>query len=156
MANTILNLSTTILFLLILLALLDFQSVSSTNDDVDHDIENEQVEHDLGTHVGLRSRFLKGIIKKGKRCHVSQNICNGVQAKKGTELLFCCKNLHCRDVLSDKNHCGKCGHKCEFGEKCCSGVCINVLYSAYHCGKCKSKCQQGVPCESGICGYASN
>ncbi|CAL0326551.1 unnamed protein product [Lupinus luteus] len=61
MANTILNFSTIILILLTLLAMLDFQIVSSTND-IDHGIENEEVEYDLGTHVGLRSRFLEVLI----------------------------------------------------------------------------------------------
>ncbi|KAK7244280.1 hypothetical protein RIF29_39100 [Crotalaria pallida] len=153
MASTILNL-TTFLFLLTLLALLNFQLVSSIDDINDRDMEIEEEEYDHDNHVVPRSRFLANTIKKGRSCRVSQNICNGVRAKKGTELLFCCKNLHCRDVLSDKNHCGKCDHKCEFGEKCCGGVCTNVLYNSHHCGKCKNKCQQGVPCESGMLQFA--
>lgn len=154
MANTILNL-TTILFLLFpLISLHHFQLVCST--DIDEDIENEEEEYVVDTHVGPRSRFLESTIKKGTSCLVSKNICNGIRAHKGTQLLFCCKNLHCRDVLTDKNHCGKCENKCNFGEKCCSGVCTKVLYNRDHCGKCKNKCKYGVPCESGMCGYASN
>ncbi|CAL9218769.1 unnamed protein product [Arabidopsis halleri] len=93
-------------------------------------------------------------IKKGMRCHVaSYNICNGVKANKGTSLLHCCKK-HCRNVLGDKNNCGRCGHKCGFGQRCCGGVCTYVNFNPNHCGKCTRKCASGVKCEYGYCGYA--
>ncbi|XP_057955132.1 protein GRIM REAPER-like [Malania oleifera] len=59
----------------------------------------------------LRGRFLVSIVKKGTHCDVSNNICNGILANNGASCLFCCKS-HCRDVLRDKNNCGRCGHKC--------------------------------------------
>ncbi|AAF87867.1 Protein GRIM REAPER [Arabidopsis thaliana] len=93
-------------------------------------------------------------IKKGMRCHVeSYNICNGVKANKGTSLLHCCKK-HCRNVLGDRNNCGRCGHKCGFGQRCCGGVCTYVNFNPNHCGKCTRKCASGVKCEYGYCGYA--
>lgn len=96
------------------------------------------------------------IIKKGTRCDcgpMSHNICNGVWANKRRGLLFCCKK-HCRNVLGDKNNCGRCGRKCEQGERCCHGVCTHVFSNEHHCGKCSNKCPPGVPCENGFCGYA--
>ncbi|KAJ7981751.1 Stigma-specific Stig1 family protein [Quillaja saponaria] len=101
-----------------------------------------------------RSRFLTSIIKKGTQCdQKARNICNGVSANKGTSLLFCCKT-HCRNVLGDRNNCGRCGQKCGHGERCCGGVCTKILHNVNHCGKCNKKCSAGVGCENGFCGYA--
>ncbi|XP_010462174.1 PREDICTED: protein GRIM REAPER-like [Camelina sativa] len=100
----------------------------------------------------LVSQYKK--IKKGMRCHVvSYNICNGVKANNGTSLLNCCKK-HCRNILGDMNNCGRCGHKCGFGQRCCGGVCTYVNFNPNHCGKCTRKCASGVKCEYGYCGYA--
>jgi hypothetical protein len=152
MANTILKL-TIILSLLISLSLF----VSSNDDDNNHhDIEDEEEQeyYVLDTHHGSRSRFLANIIKKGRQCNrETNNICNGVRANKGNDLLFCCKK-HCRNVLSDKNNCNVCGNKCKQGERCCNGVCTNVLSNVRHCGKCKKECSNGDPCGNGFCGYA--
>ncbi|KAG4968992.1 hypothetical protein AAZX31_12G213400 [Glycine max] len=158
MANTILNL-TTIIILLISLALHNSHFVvSSTDIDQDHDInEEEEEEYVLDTaipHLGPRSRFLATIIKKGRQCdRETNNICNGVRANKGRDLLFCCKK-HCRNVLSDKNNCSVCGNKCKQGERCCNGVCTNVLSNVRHCGKCNKQCSPGDSCGNGVCGYA--
>ncbi|ESQ48444.1 hypothetical protein EUTSA_v10022293mg [Eutrema salsugineum] len=93
-------------------------------------------------------------IRKGMRCHVvSHNICNGVKAENGTSLLYCCKK-HCRNILGDMNNCGRCGHKCRFGQRCCGGICTCVGFNPEHCGKCNKKCKPGVRCEYGYCGYA--
>ncbi|CAH8391237.1 unnamed protein product [Eruca vesicaria subsp. sativa] len=94
-------------------------------------------------------------IRKGMRCHVAgrHNICNGVKADKGTSLLYCCKK-HCRNILGDKNNCGRCSHKCRFGQRCCGGVCTYVGFNSEHCGKCNRKCKTGAKCEYGYCGYA--
>ncbi|OWM88652.1 protein GRIM REAPER [Punica granatum] len=101
-----------------------------------------------------RSRFLLSVIKKGTSCNaVTKNICNGVQANNGTSLLYCCKK-HCRNILGDRNNCGRCGQKCSFGELCCNGVCTSVAYNPYNCGKCNKKCAAGVSCNYGVCGYA--
>ncbi|KAG4981457.1 hypothetical protein JHK82_034699 [Glycine max] len=158
MANTILNL-TTIIILLISLALHNSHFVvSSTDIDQDHDFnEEEEEEYVLDTpipHLGPRSRFLATIIKKGRQCdRETNNICNGVRANKGRDLLFCCKK-HCRNVLSDKNNCSVCGNKCKQGERCCNGVCTNVLSNVRHCGKCNKQCSPGDSCGNGVCGYA--
>jgi len=149
MANTTLKL-TTLLILLIFSTLHDF--ASST--DIDEEEEDEYVLDTPVPRLGPRSRFLATIIKKGRQCNrETNNICNGVRANKGRDLLFCCKN-HCRNVLSDKNHCKVCGNKCKQGERCCNGVCTNVLSNAYHCGKCNKRCSPGDSCGSGVCGYA--
>ncbi|MED6211222.1 hypothetical protein PIB30_071681, partial [Stylosanthes scabra] len=154
------KITTTLKFTIILITLfipltLYTKLVSSTN--IDYDIENEDdddEEYVLDTPLLLsssnlkptRSRFLSSmmIIKKGAHCDVvSHNICNGIPAKKGKGLLFCCKK-HCRNVLSDRNNCGVCGHKCKvLGERCCNGVCTNVWYDDNHCGKCNNKCSKG-------------
>ncbi|XP_027342940.1 protein GRIM REAPER [Abrus precatorius] len=155
--NRIILKLTTIIFLFISLALCSSQFVSSTDSDNDmnEDEEEDYVLDNPLTHLGTRSRFLASvIIKKGARCDLNtKNICNGVPAKKGTQLLFCCKN-HCRNVLSDKNNCMTCGKKCKEGERCCNGVCTNVSSNVHHCGKCNKKCSHGVLCENRICGYA--
>ncbi|XP_004488726.1 uncharacterized protein [Cicer arietinum] len=157
MATKILKL-TLILSLLISLALF----VSSNDDDINHhdmedDDEDEEEFYVVDTssqHHGSRSRFLANIIKKGKQCNLeSNNVCNGVKANKGRDLLFCCKK-HCRNVLSDKNNCGVCGQKCNQGQRCCNGVCTNVLSNVHHCGKCNNECSAGHLCGNGFCGYA--
>ncbi|XP_068498601.1 protein GRIM REAPER [Phaseolus vulgaris] len=158
MANAILKL-TTVLILLIFSTLHDSHFASSTDVDEDHEDINEEEEEEyvLDTripHLGPRSRFLATIIKKGRQCNLeTNNICNGVRANKGRDLLFCCKK-HCRNVLSDKNNCKVCGNKCKLGQRCCDGVCTNVLSNASHCGKCNKKCSPGDSCGSGVCGYA--
>lgn len=101
-----------------------------------------------------RSRLLLSSIRKGAQCSADhKNICNGVSANNGTSLLHCCK-MHCRNILGDKNNCGKCGSKCKFGQLCCNGTCTNVFDNEAHCGKCNKKCPRGVRCEFGNCGYA--
>ncbi|WJX73290.1 hypothetical protein P8452_57091 [Trifolium repens] len=157
MANKILKL-TIILSLLISLALF----VSSNDDDINHHDMEEEDEEEQDFYVvdtplqnqRSRSRFLASIIKKGTHCdRETNNICNGVRANKGKDLLFCCKK-HCRNILSDKNNCNVCGHKCKQGEKCCNGICTNVMSNVNHCGKCKKECSNGDPCGNGFCGYA--
>ncbi|KAM6581983.1 hypothetical protein CsatB_008985 [Cannabis sativa] len=109
------------------------------------------------TNVGIRSssRFLASyIIKKGTHCDPkTYNICNGVPANKGKSILYCCKR-HCRNVLGDRNNCGRCGHKCKFEDRCCNGKCTKVLFNKHNCGKCGKKCKAGVACDNGYCGYA--
>ncbi|CAK7327787.1 unnamed protein product [Dovyalis caffra] len=120
------------------------------------DIEDDDEEYVLDTPLAnfrSRSRFLASVIKKGAGCNAERyNICNGVSANGGTSLLYCCKK-HCRNVLSDKNNCGKCGNKCKFGEFCCNGNCTTVFYNVNNCGKCNKKCARGVRCQYGTCGY---
>ncbi|KAI9083619.1 hypothetical protein K1719_034561 [Acacia pycnantha] len=156
MAKTLMKLTTIILITLIILLSLHPQMALST----DTEEEEEYVlESPLSSHPRTRSRFLasKMIIKKGRHCDnssVAHNICNGIRSSKGTGLLFCCKK-HCRNVLSDKNNCGECGHKCKHGERCCNGICTNLLFNdGSHCGKCNNKCSPGVSCDNGFCGYA--
>ncbi|KAJ4726326.1 Stigma-specific Stig1 family protein [Melia azedarach] len=102
-----------------------------------------------------RSRYFPSIIRKGTHCNPdsNNNICNGVSANNGTSLLYCCKT-HCRNILGDRNNCGKCGSKCKFGQLCCNGSCTYVGDNENHCGKCHKKCPNGVKCEGGMCGYA--
>lgn len=101
-----------------------------------------------------RSTFLATTIKKGANCNpIGKNICNGILANKGTELLQCCKKK-CVNIVGDMNHCGKCGKKCKQGERCCGGVCTNILNNVKNCGKCNNKCKHGIRCRIGFCGYA--
>ncbi|CAL9184763.1 unnamed protein product [Musa hybrid cultivar] len=109
--------------------------------------------HFMGLHPRAGSRLL-AVVKKGDRCDpVTNNICQRVQAKDSRQLLHCCKK-HCRNVLSDRNNCGVCGHKCGFGHLCCSGKCTAVAYDVNNCGKCGTACQAELRCEYGSCGYA--
>lgn len=116
---------------------------------------SSHTEEEEGPHFTLRSRFLGNtVLKRGAHCNdIHNNICNGVSAKKGNELLYCCKQK-CVDVLRDMNHCGKCGQKCKYGERCCHGVCTNVMKNVNNCGKCYNKCKHGIQCQMGFCGYA--
>ncbi|XP_054811281.1 protein GRIM REAPER-like [Prosopis cineraria] len=108
----------------------------------------------LSDHFISRSRFLGSKVQKGARCDPdNNNICNGVSAGKGSQLLQCCKKKGV-NILGDMNHCGKCGHKCKQGQRCCGGVCTNVMSNVNHCGKCNKKCKPGIPCQFGFCGYA--
>ncbi|XP_008794174.3 protein GRIM REAPER-like [Phoenix dactylifera] len=110
--------------------------------------------HFLGLNPRSGSRFLAENVKKGDRCDPeTNNICSGTKAKDGSQLLYCCKN-HCRNVLSDRNHCGVCGSGCRFGQLCCNGKCTAVAYDIKNCGKCGEVCSPGERCEYGTCGYA--
>lgn len=149
MASFLLKLTTIFCILLLLHThiTLSFE-LGDTEEDEDYVLDTPLPYH------GMRSRFLANIIKKGTRCDpISNNICNGISANNGTSLLFCCKK-HCRNILRDKNNCGRCGHKCRFGELCCNGKCTNGANNVNHCGKCERKCLPGVKCEFGFCGYA--
>ncbi|XP_057457290.1 protein GRIM REAPER-like [Lotus japonicus] len=157
MAKTLFKL-TAVLSLLITLSL-HYQMAFSTqltydNDDDEGD-DKEYYEVDTPfPHLTSRSRFLATVIKKGAHCNpYYKNICNGISANKGTELLNCCKNK-CVNVRGDMNHCGKCGKKCKYGERCCGGVCTNILKNNNNCGKCNKKCKHGIHCRYGFCGYA--
>ncbi|XP_010272490.1 PREDICTED: protein GRIM REAPER-like [Nelumbo nucifera] len=97
------------------------------------------------TNALSRNLFLARI-RKGSHC-------DGVPVNNGTGLLQCCK-ARCRDVFGDQNNCGRCGHKCGFGELCCHGTCTNIVYNDTHCGECNRKCLPGIKCEYGTCGYA--
>ncbi|KAL1299526.1 hypothetical protein HN51_044077 [Arachis hypogaea] len=160
MANIATTLKFTIILSLLIIPLTLFPKLVSSTNDIENDDEDDE-EYVVDTPLLLTShkatsRFLSSIIiKKGAHCDVvTNNICNGIPANKGKGLLFCCKK-HCRNVLSDRNNCGVCGHKCKvLGERCCNGVCTNVWYNDNHCGKCNNKCSNGDKCGNGFCGYA--
>ncbi|XP_050371216.1 protein GRIM REAPER [Argentina anserina] len=147
----------TILSLMVSALLLASQyptAFSSEFEDEDDDELEEYVLDAPNPNFRLRGRFFVSIIKKGAHCDaVKYNICNGVRANNGTSILNCCKT-HCRNILGDRNNCGKCGNKCKFAQRCCNGKCTNVAYNPKHCGKCTRKCSAGVKCEYGYCGYA--
>ncbi|XP_062087162.1 protein GRIM REAPER-like [Humulus lupulus] len=182
MANFLIKISTSlslIASLLLLLstfensqvsALANISAPSSTNDTnidnalqyAEEDGSDDDDEEDFyvldkapQTNVRSSSRFLASyIIKKGTQCHPKNyNVCNGVPANKGKSILYCCKT-HCRNVLGDRNNCGRCGHKCKFDERCCNGRCTEVLINTKNCGKCGKRCKAGVACDNGYCGYA--
>ncbi|GMH05638.1 hypothetical protein Nepgr_007478 [Nepenthes gracilis] len=162
MASTLLNLTTILSLASIFIFLFLSQSASSYHIIANGDHTKDHIiETTSGTFFPTstssrksRSLFLKKIVKKGARCHpITNNICNGILENNGTTLLYCCKN-HCRNILADKNNCGRCGHKCKHGMLCCHGSCTNVAYNATHCGKCDHSCSPGIKCEFGSCGYA--
>lgn len=152
------NLITMLSLLLLLLLSTHFQMVSSIEDEEDEGDFYLLDSTPANDNAGRVSRFLTSTakkVKKGTKCDAKTNpfVCNGVWADKGTSLLSCCKK-HCRNILGDRNNCGRCGNKCKYGERCCGGKCTNVLYNAANCGKCGKKCRKGVKCDYGYCGYA--
>ncbi|XP_059664526.1 protein GRIM REAPER [Cornus florida] len=151
MATFLLKLST---ILSLTIFLLPFHSQTALSTGRIQDDEEYVLDNPFVNNSRLRGRFLTTVVKKGTHCDpVTNNVCDGVSANNGTSLLHCCKT-HCRNVLSDKNECGQCGHKCAFGELCCNGSCTNVANNDAHCGKCDTACSPGVKCEYGVCGYS--
>ncbi|KAF5728301.1 hypothetical protein HS088_TW21G00448 [Tripterygium wilfordii] len=153
MATCVLKLTT--ILSLVLLIIIIFHSQSSISADIEEEDGDDYYILDSPVpQFRSRSRFLASIIKKGTHCNpITKNICNGISANNGTSLLYCCKK-HCRNILGDRNNCGRCRNKCGFGERCCQGKCTKVLRNVGHCGKCNKKCSPGIKCENGYCGYA--
>ena len=72
-------------------------------------------------------------------------------------------NGRCRNVLTDRYHCGKCDNRCGWGRVCtsglccspgwvnCSGKCVDVGRDSKNCGKCGVVCPSGVNCQAGTC-----
>ncbi|QHO06065.1 hypothetical protein S83_046237 [Arachis hypogaea] len=55
------------------------------------------------------------------------------------------------DFTSDRNNCGRCGHKCNHKKTCCEGKCVNLKTNEKHCGKCCTKCTNKQTCLKGTC-----
>jgi hypothetical protein len=73
----------------------------------------------------------------------------------------------CRDLQTDRAHCGMCGNACGEGQACvagacvtrcasgqtvCSGACADLLTDPRNCGSCGRVCASGLSCASGVCG----
>ncbi|CAA7400059.1 unnamed protein product [Spirodela intermedia] len=129
--------------------------ISSVASSTDEPVRLELSESFSFDHTSpLDTSLATTTVKKGSRCNrITNNICPGIFAKKGTQFLQCCKK-NCRNVFTDRNHCGVCGNKCPFGSLCCRGKCTPAAFDANNCGKCGKKCQPGLECLFGICGYA--
>ncbi|KAL3638416.1 hypothetical protein CASFOL_017787 [Castilleja foliolosa] len=158
MAKTIMLKLTTLISLLIFLLLALHSERGLSFEDEENEDDEYVIDSVLTNNSVRKSRFLASAvkkIKKGMKCDAKTNpyVCNGVSADKGASLLYCCKK-HCRNVLGDRNNCGRCGQKCRLNERCCGGVCKDVSRNKTNCGKCNKKCRNGVKCEYGYCGYA--
>lgn len=62
----------------------------------------------------------------------------------------------CVDTTSDVAHCGACGHRCAFGQRCLDGVCtVGGVSCASGCGDgevcCRGTCCASVLCDRGAC-----
>nr|MBK7068978.1 hypothetical protein [Deltaproteobacteria bacterium] len=70
----------------------------------------------------------------------------------------------CRDLVTDRDHCGACGASCGPLEECAAGVCTapsdlttcdgvptDLLTNARHCGRCFNECTDGLGCVEGAC-----
>ncbi|XP_047306977.1 protein GRIM REAPER-like [Impatiens glandulifera] len=157
MSSSLLNIPKILLSLTIMTLIFATHSTAIFSN-IEEDVDQDEYVLDTPFAHTMRSRFLTANtnIKKGANCDLyslNHRVCNGVSVNKGTGLLYCCKK-HCRNVLSDRNNCGKCGKKCKQWERCCNGKCTNVGYNKSNCGKCGHKCKGGLPCAYGICGYA--
>ncbi|THG11812.1 hypothetical protein TEA_021052 [Camellia sinensis var. sinensis] len=65
----------------------------------------------------------------------------------------CCFQKFCKDITSDSNHCGGCGHACGFGLVCCDGKCVDVQSDSMHCGACFEECPGENRCSYAMCDY---
>lgn len=72
----------------------------------------------------------------------------------------------CRDLQSDRAHCGACGRACAPGEICdsgacalscgggttqCGSACVRLASDPAHCGACNRACAAGEVCSAGTC-----
>lgn len=76
----------------------------------------------------------------------------------------------CKDLTSDAENCGACGHKCDDGETCfnsecvketgdtcsegleaCGEECVDLQSDDAHCGGCDIKCGEKQTCHNGTC-----
>jgi len=69
----------------------------------------------------------------------------------------------CKDLLNDDANCGSCGHGCDPGTACssglccptgqtsCNGVCTDTASDDLHCGSCGNPCGPGEVCSASTC-----
>ena len=104
------------------------------------------IEDDIAvSHLRGVGRFLA----QQKKCNKNPRLCRA----KGSHGPDCCKTK-CVNVLTNEQHCGLCGRKCEDIEICCKGSCVNPMTSKHHCGECNYVCDKGDSCVHGMCSYA--
>ncbi|XAR57074.1 hypothetical protein NMG60_11025090 [Bertholletia excelsa] len=65
----------------------------------------------------------------------------------------CCFQMFCKDIMSDSNHCGACGHVCGYGLVCCDGKCVDIQNNPQHCGACFEECPSKNKCSYAMCDY---
>ncbi len=84
----------------------------------------------------------------------------------GSGLLLC--SGRCVDVMTDVNHCGRCGNFCPSGSACvggacvcgtgrtaCSGRCVDLQTDYSNCGSCGNYCDFSATCTAGTCRCSS-
>jgi hypothetical protein len=81
----------------------------------------------------------------GERCQFKTDCCAGSRCDNDRcrcrdGLTACGKR--CRDLESDRAHCGACGNACRSGQTCCGGTCADLETDADHCGECGRRCHQ--------------
>ncbi|MDD1683562.1 MAG: hypothetical protein LUO98_06985 [Methanoregula sp.] len=57
----------------------------------------------------------------------------------------------CTDLLSNDTHCGGCGIRCNFNERCCNGNCTKACTSTGSTGECAAGCPGGSFCYNRGC-----
>jgi hypothetical protein len=124
-----------------------------------------------GTRSGLRAWSIQ-VDVTGSQAEVQQV---GVSPSSATNLLVCPAGMvkcvsQCKDVSSDINNCGGCGHVCQAGSDCingactvpavlacqaglvkCGSQCMDVSSDINNCGRCGHVCQAGSDCTYGVC-----
>ena len=110
------------------------------------------------------------VCAEGQRCDEGTQKCVPEQVEPTcTNGLNDC-NGTCKDLTSDVNNCGKCGHVCGENETCfnsecqpeasdacaegldaCDGDCFDFQSDANHCGGCDVKCDADQTCHNGSC-----
>jgi hypothetical protein len=73
----------------------------------------------------------------------------------------------CRDLQTERGHCGACGNacgdtqtctagmcvtRCGGGQSVCSGQCVDLTNDPRNCGMCGRSCASGLSCAAGSCG----
>ncbi|KAB1215169.1 hypothetical protein CJ030_MR4G001387 [Morella rubra] len=137
--------------------LVEDQKLPFPRTDISHSYPKDQFPSKEKELAVLPSKRLSRFLQEEKtpsphaihQCHKNHKIC---QAILGTNSTACC-NRKCRDLHTDKNHCGACKKKCEYTEECCRGKCVDLAYDKTHCGQCNYRCDHGEYCVYGLCNY---
>ncbi|KAL4570295.1 hypothetical protein LXL04_025947 [Taraxacum kok-saghyz] len=108
-----------------------------------------------GSNIPTHSNFFRAVSRGRQRvlgCQNDPNFCSD-RKKNPWGGSVCCFGKFCKDVMSDRNHCGGCGHVCGYEVVCCGGECVDVRNDGRHCGGCFEECGGQGRCSYGMCDY---
>ncbi|KAL7608820.1 hypothetical protein Lser_V15G10463 [Lactuca serriola] len=110
-----------------------------------------------GSNIPTHSNFFRAVSRGRQRalvlgCGSDPNFCSNPE-KNPWGGSVCCFGKFCKDVKSDGNHCGVCGHVCGYELVCCDGECVDVRNDNRHCGGCFEECLGQGRCSYAMCDY---